>query len=166
MSTTTIELRVNGIDRSVAVPPRALLSDVLREELGLTGVHVGCEHGICGTCTVLVDGLPVRSCLTFAATLDGQSVTTVEGLSGDPAGERTHPVQEAFRDQAAFQCGYCTPGFVLLIESGLLAHRAGEETVEQRLAANICRCTGYTPIKKAMQQVSPCQACSGGQCGG
>ncbi|KAE8765669.1 (2Fe-2S)-binding protein [Georgenia thermotolerans] len=161
----TIELSVNGITYSRQVPVRKLLSDVLREDLGMTGVHVGCEHGICGSCTVLVDGMPVRSCLTFAATLERSSIVTVEGLAADTGAEQMHPVQEAFDDQDAFQCGFCTPGFVLLIESGLLTHQAEEESVETRLAANICRCTGYTFIKQAMQQVSPCGSCDAG-CGG
>lgn len=164
--TTTITLRVNGTDHSVNVPDRKLLSDVLREDIGLTGVHVGCEHGICGACTVHVDGLPVRSCLIFAATLDGQSITTVEGLAADPDSGRAHPVQQAFGDQRAFQCGFCTPGFIMLTESGLIGQHAGEEAVEERLAANICRCTGYTSIKRAAQQVSGCENCAAGPCGG
>ncbi len=104
----TVRLRVNGRDYSEVVPPRLLLSDFLRERLGLTGTHVGCEHGVCGACTVLLDGDPVRSCLMFAVQVDGAAITTVEGLA--PDGERLHPVQQAFRQEHGLQCGFCTPG--------------------------------------------------------
>ena len=108
-----INLVVNGQEYEKEIEPRILLSDFLRHELGLTGTHVGCEHGVCGACTVLFDGEPVRSCLTLAVTADGHEITTVEGLSADP--EALHPVQEAFWDAHALQCGFCTPGFLMTI---------------------------------------------------
>src|SRR5215210_7725227 len=119
----TITVTVNGVPREATVPVRRLLSDALRHDLGLTGTHVGCEHGVCGACTVLVDGDPVRSCLLLAVQVDGASVTTVEGLPSDDG--TLHPVQEAFRECHALQCGFCTPGFLMTIAADLEARDLG-----------------------------------------
>ena len=159
-----VVLTVNGVPHEVTVPVRRLLSDALRHDLGLTGTHVGCEHGVCGACTVLVDGDPMRSCLLLAVQVDGRSVTTVEGLArGSAPGEGRgaqvlHPVQEAFRECHALQCGFCTPGFLTTIAAGLDARKArGEDTaeitddeVDEMVGGNLCRCTGYANIKKAV----------------
>ncbi|MBW8764965.1 MAG: (2Fe-2S)-binding protein [Geodermatophilales bacterium] len=117
----TITVSVNGVPREATVPVRRLLSDALRHDLELTGTHVGCEHGVCGACTVLVDGTPVRSCLMLAVQVDGHEVQTVEGLARDDGrgGQVLHPVQEAFRECHALQCGFCTPGFLMTIKAGL-----------------------------------------------
>jgi carbon-monoxide dehydrogenase small subunit len=136
---------------------RRLLSDLLRHDLGLTGTHVGCEHGVCGACTVLLDGAPVRSCLVLAVQADGREVTTVEGLARDDhqGGQVLHPVQEAFRECHALQCGFCTPGFLVTIAAGLEARdRAepiGDDEVDDLVGGNLCRCTGYANIKKAVR---------------
>jgi aerobic-type carbon monoxide dehydrogenase small subunit (CoxS/CutS family) len=144
-----ITLTVNGVKRWCEVEPRLLLSDFLRIELGLTGTHVGCEHGICGACTVLVNGDSVRSCLIFAVQLDGQSVETVESL-GSPA--NLHPLQDAFRDCHALQCGFCTPG-MLITALDLLKKQplATEEEIREGLSGNLCRCTGYVNIVRAVR---------------
>jgi carbon-monoxide dehydrogenase small subunit len=142
-----MNLIVNGEQTEVDVEPRRLLSDVLRHDLGLYGVHLGCEHGVCGACTVMLDGLPVRSCLMLAAMADGHEVTTVEGL-GTP--DNPHPVQEAFSEAHGLQCGVCTPGFVVAVAE--LAPRAADmsdEDLREELSGNICRCTGYVNILKA-----------------
>jgi len=140
-----VELEVNGIPRRAAVPARRLLSDFLRHDLGLTGTHVGCEHGVCGACTVLLDGEPVRSCLAFAVSVAGQTVMTVEGLAG-PDGS-LHPVQQAFLECHGLQCGYCTPGFLTTTVAFLREHPdpARDEVVDA-IAGNLCRCTGYQNI--------------------
>lgn len=144
-----IRLRVNGVVRDLTVPSRRLLSDALRHDLRLTGTHVGCEHGICGACTVLLDGEPVRSCLLLAASVDGREITTVEGLSG-PDGE-LHPVQQAFRDCHGLQCGFCTPGFVTTIAAYLEENPdPTEEEATEAIAGNLCRCTGYVGIRAAV----------------
>jgi carbon-monoxide dehydrogenase small subunit len=144
-----IRLRVNGVPREVTVPARRLLSDALRHDLGLTGTHVGCEHGVCGACTVLLDGRPVRSCLLLAATVDGQDVTTVEGLAGDDG--RLHPVQQAFQDCHGLQCGFCTPGFLTTIAAYLEDHPdPSEDDALEAISGNLCRCTGYQNIKAAV----------------
>jgi len=149
----TVRLRVNGRDYSDVVPPRLLLSDFLRERLGLTGTHVGCEHGVCGACTVLLDGEPVRSCLMLAVQVDGAAITTVEGLA--PDGERLHPVQEAFRQEHGLQCGFCTPG-ILLTAVALLREtpEPSDEAIRVGLAGNLCRCTGYQNIVRAVRRAS------------
>jgi aerobic carbon-monoxide dehydrogenase small subunit len=143
-----LTLRVNGEEHLVDVEPRRLLADVLREDLGLTGTHLGCEQGACGACTVLLDGCAVRSCLLFAVQADGAEVTTVEGLA---SGGELHPLQEAFRDHHALQCGFCTPG-MLLAALELLARDPAPtaEVVREELSGNICRCTGYRPIVDAV----------------
>jgi carbon-monoxide dehydrogenase small subunit len=144
-----ITLTVNGVERRCEVEPRLLLSDLLRIELGLTGTHVGCEHGVCGACTVLVNGDSVRSCLIFAVQLDGQSVETVESL-GSPA--NLHSLQQAFRDYHALQCGFCTPG-MLMTGLDLLKKQplATDEEIREGLSGNLCRCTGYVNIVRAVR---------------
>lgn len=140
-----VTLVVNGVPHSARVPARRLLSDFLRHDLGLTGTHVGCEHGVCGACTVIVDGRPIRSCLQFAVTLDGTDVTTVEGCAR-PDGE-LGPVQQAFRDCHGLQCGFCTPGFVTTITAYLGENPdPTEEEAREAIAGNLCRCTGYQNI--------------------
>ena len=148
-----VTLVVNGRPMTARVPARRLLSDVLRHDLELTGTHVGCEHGVCGACTVLIDGRPARSCLTFAVTLDGQEVTTVEGLAA-PDGT-LHPVQQAFHDCHGLQCGFCTPGFVMSV-CGFLAEHPDptDEEVTEGISGNLCRCTGYQNIRRAVQQAA------------
>jgi carbon-monoxide dehydrogenase small subunit len=148
-----IELSVNGSSHAIEIEPRRHLADVLREDLGLRGTHLGCEHGVCGACTVLCDGEPIRSCLMLAVQADGHEISTVEGLSQD--GE-LHPLQEAFRDHHALQCGFCTAGF-LMTASYLLSERldlADEDEVRMALAGNICRCTGYHNIVDAVQDAA------------
>ena len=145
----TITLIVNAVERSCRVEPRLLLSDFLRGELGLTGTHVGCEHGICGACTVLLSGDSVRSCLLFAVQLDGQSIETVESL-GTP--QNLHPLQDAFRECHALQCGFCTPG-MLMSALDLLQKEplATDEDIREGLSGNLCRCTGYVNIVRAVR---------------
>src|SRR4051812_14360884 len=145
----TVRVRGNGVPRSVQVPGRRLLSDALRHDLRLTGTHVGCEHGVCGACTVLLDGEPVRSCLLLAASADGHEVTTVEGLA-DPDGT-LHPVQQAFVDCHGLQCGFCTPGFVTTIAAFLRDNPDPDENdALEAVSGNLCRCTGYQNIKAAV----------------
>jgi carbon-monoxide dehydrogenase small subunit len=143
-------LHVNGTEHRVEVEPRHLLSDVLRHKLGLTGTHVGCEHGVCGCCTVLVDGAPARSCLMFAATADGADIRTVEGLAA-PDGA-LHPLQEAFHRHHGLQCGFCTPGF-LMTALPIYRHAAGmsDEELREALGGQLCRCTGYMGIVAAVR---------------
>lgn len=147
-----VSLTVNGAQRSVEVESRETLAGLLRDQLGLTGANLGCEHGVCGACTVLVDGRSVRSCLMFAVQAEGRTVTTVESLAAE--GEPLHPVQQAFAEHHALQCGYCTPGFVLttmeLMSEGV---QPDEETVRRRLAGNLCRCTGYHNIVAAVMDL-------------
>jgi carbon-monoxide dehydrogenase small subunit len=139
-----VRLVVNGVPRDARVPARRLLSDCLRHELRLTGTHVGCEHGVCGACTVLLDGEPVRSCLLLAVTADGHEVTTVEGL-GTP--DDMHPVQQAFRECHGLQCGFCTPGFLTTVAAYLEDHPdPTEEEAREAVSGNLCRCTGYQNI--------------------
>lgn len=139
-----IDIEVNGKIRSVVVDVRTTLADFLREQLSLTGTHLGCEHGVCGACTVLVDGEPVRSCLMLAVQARGSRVLTVEGLAD---GDKMHPVQEAFWDSFAFQCGFCTPGFVMTTLALLRDDpEADEAKVRETLSGNICRCSGYQTI--------------------
>jgi aerobic-type carbon monoxide dehydrogenase small subunit (CoxS/CutS family) len=142
-----IKVTVNGESREGSVEPRRLLADFLREDLGLTGTHLGCEHGVCGACTVLLDGDPVRSCLMLAAQADGAEVRTVEGLA---TGGELHPLQKAFHEHHALQCGYCTPGF-LTTGVALLEQRpdADDDEVRRELSGVLCRCTGYQNIVTA-----------------
>jgi carbon-monoxide dehydrogenase small subunit len=144
---------VNGREHAGIVPPRLLLSDFLRHHLGLTGTHVGCEHGVCGACTVLLDGEPVRSCLVLAVQADGAEVTTVEGLA--PDSERLHPVQAAFRETHALQCGFCTPGILMTVVALLRDTPApSDEAIREGLAGNLCRCTGYQNIVRAVRRAA------------
>jgi len=147
-----VRVRVNGRDYAEAVPPRLLLSDFLRHHLGLTGTHVGCEHGVCGACTVLLDGEAVRSCLLFAVQVAGAEITTVEGLA-EPDG-RLHPVQQAFHEMHALQCGFCTPGFLLSVLAFLRDAPASlsDDEIRHGLAGNLCRCTGYQNIVRAVHR--------------
>ncbi len=145
----TISLRVNGRDHERTVEPRLLLSDFLRHELDLTGTHVGCEHGVCGACTVLLDGRSVRSCLLFTVQVAGSDVRTVEGLA--PSDGELHPLQEAFRDAHGLQCGFCTPG-ILMTMVAFLEENPGpdEREIREALSGNLCRCTGYQNIVDAV----------------
>jgi aerobic carbon-monoxide dehydrogenase small subunit len=145
---SVIGLTVNGMRHEVAVEPRRLLVDCLRDDLGLTGTHVGCEHGVCGTCTVLVDGESVRSCLMLAVQADGATIATVEGLAPDGA---LHPLQQAFREAQGLQCGFCTPGMLLLAWELLRDHPSPSEVeIREAISANLCRCTGYQGIVEAV----------------
>ena len=144
MTDHSIELTVNGAARAGTAEPRMTLADFLRERLTLTGTHLGCEHGVCGACTVLVDGEPVRSCLMLAVQARGTEVTTVEGLAD---GDTLHPLQQAFMESFAFQCGFCTPGFVMSTLALLREEpEADEARIREELSGNLCRCTGYQSI--------------------
>jgi aerobic-type carbon monoxide dehydrogenase small subunit (CoxS/CutS family) len=144
MTDHSIELTVNGVARAGTAEPRTTLADFLREDLTLTGTHLGCEHGVCGACTVLVDGEPVRSCLMLAVQARGTEVTTVEGLAD---GDTLHPLQQAFMESFAFQCGFCTPGFVMSTLALLRDEPdADEARIREELSGNLCRCTGYQSI--------------------
>jgi carbon-monoxide dehydrogenase small subunit len=150
MAEVDIEMRVNGTLRRGSVAPRLTLADYLREHCHLTGTHLGCEHGVCGACTVLVDGLAVRSCLVFAVQADAADVTTVEGLAA-PDGDLS-PVQQAFRDHHGLQCGFCTPGFLVSVTAYLRDHPdPTDEEIRVALSGNLCRCTGYQGIIAAVQ---------------
>ena len=140
----TINVTVNGTAREAEAETRKTLADFLREDLALTGTHLGCEHGVCGACTVLLDGEPVRSCLMLAVQARGASITTIEGLAD---GDDLNPLQSALRDSHAFQCGFCTPGFVMQITALLRENPSPTETeVRKTLSGNLCRCTGYETI--------------------
>jgi aerobic-type carbon monoxide dehydrogenase small subunit (CoxS/CutS family) len=148
-----VTLTVNGTARTARVDPRTLLSDFLRHDLGLTGTHVGCEHGVCGACTVLVDGRTVRSCLLFAAQANGARVETIEGLAATP--DQMHPLQRAFWEHHGLQCGFCTPAMILTAKE-LLATNPDptDEEIREAIAGNICRCTGYTFIVEAIRSAA------------
>jgi aerobic carbon-monoxide dehydrogenase small subunit len=149
----TVRLTVNGTPREGRCEPRKLLVDFLREDLGLTGTHVGCEHGICGACTILVDGVAARSCLMLAVQADGATLLTVEGLAREG---RLHPLQEAFREHHALQCGFCTPGMLLTALDFLRTHPdPSEAEIREGLSAVLCRCTGYHGILKAVKAAAP-----------
>jgi carbon-monoxide dehydrogenase small subunit len=144
-----VTVNVNGVPRTASVPARRLLSDFLRHDLQLTGTHVGCEHGVCGACTVLVDGKPMRSCLMFAVSAVDAEITTVEGLT--EADGSLSPVQQAFSDCHGLQCGFCTPGFLTTITAGLRDNPApSEDEAREMIAGNLCRCTGYQNIVKSV----------------
>ena len=143
-----VSFTVNGEARTVSVEPRRTLGDALREDCGLTGTHLGCEHGVCGACTVLVDDTPVRSCLMFAVQAEGARIRTVEGLAD---GDKLHPLQQAFWDHHGLQCGFCTPGF-LMLAVGVLERDPDidEAGLREALSSNLCRCTGYQNILKSV----------------
>ncbi len=148
----TVDLMVNSRRYVLEIEPRLLLSDFLRHELGLTGTHVGCEHGVCGACTVLLDERAVRSCLMFAIQASGGSLTTIEGL-GEPGD--LHPLQRAFSEEHGLQCGFCTPGFILSIASFLdEVPKLDDRHLRERLSGNICRCTGYAGIVRAARRAA------------
>jgi carbon-monoxide dehydrogenase small subunit len=152
MATRRVELRINGTALSADVEPRLLLSDLVRDEAGLTGTNVGCEHGVCGACTVHLDGVPVRSCLLLAVQAHGREVRTVEGLTeGLPEGE-LHPLQQAFHESHGLQCGFCTPGFLMSLEPVIVDDRElNDDEIREALAGNLCRCTGYQHIVEAVR---------------
>jgi len=144
-----VVLNINGRDHAVRVEPRRTLADAIREDCGLTGTHIGCEHGVCGACTVLVEGAPVRSCLMFAVQAGGKPIRTVEGLA---SGDELSVLQRAFMEHHGLQCGFCTPGFLMLV-TGVLEREPdiGDEELIDVLASNLCRCTGYQNIIKAVR---------------
>ena len=150
MTLLDVSFSVNGELFKVQVEPRRTLADCLRHDLRLTGTHVGCEHGVCGACTVIVNGAAVRSCLLLAVQVDGWAIRTVEGLA---AGEQLSPLQQAFQDNHALQCGFCTPGILMTAQALLESEPdAGDERIVEVLSGHICRCTGYVPIIKAIAQ--------------
>ena len=147
-----IKLHINGRDHAVRVEPRKTLVDVIRDECGLTGTHIGCEHGVCGACTVILDNDAIRSCLMFAVQAQGKRIRTVESLSD---GDKLHPVQSAFIAHHALQCGFCTPGFLMLAVSVLETHPdLSDEEILDVLSSNLCRCTGYHNIIKAVRSTA------------
>jgi carbon-monoxide dehydrogenase small subunit len=151
--THAVTVTVNGERQTRRVEARLLLSDFLRHDLGLTGTHVGCEHGVCGACTVLLDGEAVRSCLLFAIQADGHVIGTVEGIAPGPSG--LHPLQRAFREAHALQCGFCTPGILMTLVPYLRDHPAPtDDEIRHALAGNLCRCTGYANIVDAVRRVA------------
>ena len=160
MGEVEVEIRVNGEPRRATIEPRLTLADHLRERCGLTGTHLGCEHGVCGACTVLVDGEAVRSCLVFAVQADGRDVTTIEGLAAPDGGLST--VQSAFRDHHGLQCGFCTPGFVVSVTAFLRDNPdPTDEQIREGLSGNLCRCTGYQGIIAAVRAAAGAGAGAG-----
>jgi carbon-monoxide dehydrogenase small subunit len=148
-----VRVKVNGTEHEQAVDVRSTLAEFLREDLDLTGTHVGCEHGVCGACTVLFDGLPMRACLILAAQADGHDVTTIEGVA--PPGEALHPIQEAFAAKHGLQCGYCTPGIIMSACEFLKEHPTPSEgEIREMLAGHLCRCTGYHFIVEAIAEAA------------
>lgn len=144
-----VNLTVNGKSYAVSIEPRRSLADVLRDDCGLTGTHLGCEHGVCGACTVLVDGKPVRSCLMFGVQAGGKEIRTVEGLAD---GDTLHPLQQAFWENHGLQCGFCTPGFLMLAAGALEENPdMSDDEIKDVLSSNLCRCTGYQNIVKAVR---------------
>ena len=152
MKAYPITVTVNGERYQRSVEPRLLLSDFLRHDLGLTGTHVGCEHGVCGACTVIFDGDPVRSCLVFAVQADGHEIRTVESLGTI---DNMHPLQQAFQEKHALQCGYCTPGFLMTLVPWLEEHPVPtDDEVREAISGNLCRCTGYQNIVEAVKMAA------------
>jgi aerobic-type carbon monoxide dehydrogenase small subunit (CoxS/CutS family) len=165
--THAISLEVNGRRHELTVEARRTLADMLRHDLGYTGTHLGCEHGVCGACTVILDGAPVRACLVFGVQADGAEVRTVEGLA---VGEQLSDLQQAFSDHHALQCGFCTPGFLMLAEA-YLAHpdqpaELTEEQARELVASNLCRCTGYQGIVEAVLATARARRARGKPAGG
>ena len=153
MSTRQIRVTINGQEYAGEAEPRKLLTDFLRDDLGLTGTHVGCEHGVCGACTVLLNGAPVRSCLLFAVQVNGARLKTVEGMAPSPT--ELHPLQDKFWALHALQCGFCTPGILLTAEALLKEiPNPSEEQIREWLSGNLCRCTGYQNIVAAIQEAA------------
>jgi carbon-monoxide dehydrogenase small subunit len=151
-SKQAVSLNVNGRSYAVSVEPRKTLADVLRDDCGLTGTHLGCEHGVCGACTVLVDAKPIRSCLMFGVQAEGKAVRTVEGLAHD---DTLHPLQQAFWENHGLQCGFCTPGFLMLAAGALQENPdMSDDEIREVLSSNLCRCTGYQNIVKAVRLVA------------
>ena len=147
-----VSVTVNGVAHEQDVEPRLLLSDFLRQNLGLTGTHVGCEHGVCGACTILFDGEPARSCIMLAVQANGHRLQTVEGLT--PAGGGLHPIQAAFKEAHALQCGFCTPGILMTLSAYLRDNpKPTEPEIRDALSANLCRCTGYQHIVEAVSEL-------------
>jgi aerobic carbon-monoxide dehydrogenase small subunit len=145
-----VRFRINGEERDELVQPRKLLSDFIREDLGLTGTHIGCEHGVCGACTILLDNEVVRSCLMFAAQAEGASISTIESVASDP--DSLHPIQQAFWDKHGLQCGFCTPGMILTTKVFLEANpNPTDDEIREAIAGNICRCTGYQFIVESIK---------------
>ena len=152
MTGVSVRVSVNGTSYERVVPPRLLLSDFIRHELRLTGTHVGCEHGVCGCCTIRLDGAAVRSCLLFAVQVDGGEITTIEGIAGED-GELS-PIQRAFRECHGLQCGFCTPGFIIAAQAFLEEEQRAdlsEEEIREAISGNLCRCTGYQNIVNAVK---------------
>ena len=153
MAEHAISVNVNGTRRKALLEPRKTLADFLRDDCALTGTHLGCEHGVCGACTVLVDGAAVRSCLMFAIQAEGSEVTTIEGLS--PGNGELSEVQEAFRQEHGLQCGFCTPGFIVSVTAFLRDNPSpNEQEIREGLSGNLCRCTGYQGIIKAVMSLA------------
>ena len=153
MSKVQVEFTINGTNITQEVEPRILLSDFIRDYLKLTGTHVGCEHGVCGACTVLLNGEAVRSCLMLAVQANGAEITTVESLVEEDG--KLHPLQQAFADQHGLQCGFCTPGFLMTLVPYLKENpNPSEEEIREAISGNLCRCTGYSNIIKAVKQAS------------
>lgn len=152
MTKVSFKLTVNGRLREATVPPRMLLSDFIRQELALPGTHVGCEHGVCGSCNVMVDGKAVRSCLMFAVQAEGSEITTIEGLA---QGDALHPIQQAFWEEHGLQCGFCTPGMLATAQE-LLAHNPDptDDEIREAISGNLCRCTGYEFIISAIRSAA------------
>ena len=149
----TVTVTINGQQRSAEVEPRKLLADFIREDLGLTGTHLGCEHGVCGACTILMDGKPVRSCLMFAVQAEGSTLETVEGLA--PSATELHPIQQAFWEEHGLQCGFCTPGFLMTVKHFLAENPAPtREEITEGISGNLCRCTGYANIVNAVDRAA------------
>ena len=156
MNETPVRVTVNGEGYRAVVEPRKTLADFLREDCALTGTHLGCEHGVCGACTVIVDGVALRSCLLFAIQADGADITTIEGI-GEPGA--LSPVQEAFREEHGLQCGFCTPGFVVSVHAFLATNpRPSTDEIREALSGNLCRCTGYQGIIRAVERAAAAMA--------
>lgn len=148
----SITLTVNGVDHELTVPPRRLLSDVLRDDLDLTGTHVGCEHGVCGACTVLIDDRPARACLTYAVQMEGHEISTIEAVARDGV---YSPLQQAMHEEHGLQCGFCTPGIIMTFEAYLRDNPdPSEDEIREALSGNTCRCTGYQNIVAAIKKAA------------